>query len=153
MARNKKEEFVKEEGCGLEPMPRMVEGETNALEVLKFVSKTIHRSNRLNMFRFVSMVMGRKKHGETPKETPRCGTVACVAGWIGLVTRGYEDVNEYEALRYLGLDPNYGRRGASEALFKLFFDFASTKKEIHKKLNGIIREYRYELEQSKVEVR
>lgn len=89
-------------GNGLKMRP----GTYSGYEVLQWVIRKVEEEpKRLNMNDWVFMFKG-KGRGYTirARDTPRCNTVACMAGWAGMATGDAHVTGSWAGLRSLGLE-------------------------------------------------
>lgn len=139
-------------------------GTYSATQVLEFVKGKVSRQpKRLYMRDWVVMFKGKAvAHADVIRksEIPECGTVACMAGWIGIATGHTGIVGTGAGLRALGLMGNYAidvdaadlQEGARAALASLFMDTNSPKKKVIARMGEIMETYKGTLDQAQVVV-
>lgn len=147
--------------------------EHSALAVLRHVRRVIARDpKRLNMSDWESAYLAKRgvrsdgcecdlcvaERTAFEESMPRCGTVACLGGWINITT-GHREGNisgivspGERALKHLGLK-NRDSGGAWYALDDLFSDGGASHGDVLEQLDAIMRDHRKELLAAKAKVR
>lgn len=138
-------------------------GQYTARSVLEFVVKVLEEEpKRLFMPSWVSWFKGEKKTGlflgmkklPKPSQLGECGTAACVAGWINIVTRDPNPMgmsDSWGALHKLGLRAD-GLGDMRVPLDRIFFQTMLPKRAVIRRLKAYIAEYGERLGQLPVEV-
>lgn len=147
-----------------EPTPLLAPGLHSSYAVLKEVLGIIKdEPKRLNMSDWIFMVEGEPTAMAlcpiAKKDQPACGTVACVAGWINVITGKYGQDGSYSAngaLTTLGLDqevfdytsPIYHARRALERVFYM----ENTHRKVLTAIRKVMREHKEVLMNHTVEI-
>lgn len=150
-----------------ERTPRLDPGTYSGTEVLLKVLEVVREvPERLQMSQWLWMLKGHSQYEFFPERIPACGTVACLSGWIQMVT-GRINGNDKGLVLYLnvptwaksfstlGLSTDlYGQSTTSLAyeLYNLFHRQSLTSDQAADKLEALIGRHRIELDDIRVVV-
>jgi hypothetical protein len=128
--------------------PVLRKGRHSAYKVLNFVIDAIEEEpRRLYMPDWVTLFKGTAVGMDASrlKRKPECGTAACVAGWINIVTRQDVILGSSSAMSALGLgDMDSEMRND---LYNIFISTRATNDQIVKRLRAFIEEHEDTLKQ------
>ncbi len=142
----------------LAPTPVLRAGTYTAYAVLEHVYRLVKAEpKRLNMQNWLSMLKGEQKDKAIPLAAqPACGTVACLAGWINVVTKNQGNYTATAALDRLGLDAmqDHWTRDPTvrRELNELFWSTRLRKTQVLSRLKTIMATFKEDLLASTVQV-